>query len=105
MLGRSDDKEGLSRYLDLFHPANASMVGAPSPSPTQAYSNVAHTHFRMLTQPSFVCVCVSVCEQVTGEATPSYFGGWSASERIARLIPRVKVIVMLRHPVDRFYSE
>jgi Sulfotransferase family len=42
--------------------------------------------------------------QVTGEASPSYLRSPLAAQRIAAEIPGVKLIVILRHPVERAYS-
>ncbi len=42
---------------------------------------------------------------VTGEATPSYLFHPHAPKRIAQALPRVKLIVLLRNPVDRAYSQ
>ncbi len=39
-----------------------------------------------------------------GEATPSYMYIEEAALRIKRILPRVKLVVLLRHPVDRAYS-
>ena len=41
---------------------------------------------------------------LTGEATPYYLYHPSAPRRICELIPRVKLIVLLRNPVDRAFS-
>lgn len=41
---------------------------------------------------------------ITGEATPEYFFHPHAPERIHKTIPDVRLIVMLRNPVDRAYS-
>ena len=41
---------------------------------------------------------------ITGEATPYYLFHPLAAPRIARLIPHVKIIVVLRDPVDRAIS-
>jgi len=41
---------------------------------------------------------------LTGEASPRYFISPRAPMRIASLIPDVKLIVILRNPVDRVYS-
>ncbi|MBA3474643.1 MAG: sulfotransferase domain-containing protein [Rubrobacter sp.] len=40
---------------------------------------------------------------ITGEATP-YLKHPSVPERIARVVPRARLIVLLRNPVDRSYS-
>lgn len=44
-------------------------------------------------------------EQFVGELTPSYLWHPKAPERIAQLLPKAKLIAMLRHPVDRFHSQ
>jgi hypothetical protein len=41
---------------------------------------------------------------ITGESTPYYLYHPLCAERIARDIPDVKLVVMLRNPVDRAYS-
>jgi Sulfotransferase domain len=43
--------------------------------------------------------------QITGEATPYYFFHPLAPERVARTLPDVKLIAMLRNPVERAYSQ
>lgn len=42
---------------------------------------------------------------VTGEATPSYLFHPHTAGRISEIMPRVKLIVLLRNPVDRAYSQ
>ena len=42
---------------------------------------------------------------VTGEASPSYLFHPHVPRRIARALPHVKLIVLLRNPVDRAYSQ
>lgn len=41
---------------------------------------------------------------LTGEATPFYLGDLAAHDRIARLLPGVRLILLLRDPVDRAHS-
>ena len=41
---------------------------------------------------------------ITGEASPGYFHYPPAPQRIAKLIPSIKLIVLLRNPVDRACS-
>ena len=41
---------------------------------------------------------------VTGEATPYYIFHPAAPNRIAKVLPNVKLIALLRNPVDRAYS-
>jgi Sulfotransferase domain len=43
--------------------------------------------------------------QITGEATPYYIFHPLAPERVARTLPGVKLIAILRNPVDRAYSQ
>jgi hypothetical protein len=40
----------------------------------------------------------------TGEATPFYLGDLASHDRIARVLPGVRVILLLRDPVDRAHS-
>jgi hypothetical protein len=42
---------------------------------------------------------------ITGEASPSYMLDEDAPRRMAQLIPAVKLIVQLRNPADRAYSQ
>ena len=42
---------------------------------------------------------------VSGEATPYYLFHPRASERVAALLPHVKLIAILRNPIDRAYSQ
>lgn len=42
---------------------------------------------------------------LTGEATPSYLFHPYAPKRISQALPRAKLIVILRNPVDRAYSQ
>ena len=41
---------------------------------------------------------------ITGEATPAYLVHPFAPERISNFIPNVKLIILLRNPIDRAYS-
>ena len=43
--------------------------------------------------------------QFTGESTPAYILGTSVAEKMAAVVPHSKLILILRNPVDRFYSE
>ena len=43
--------------------------------------------------------------QITGEATPYYIFHPLAPDRVARMLPDVKLIAVLRNPVDRAYSQ
>ena len=44
------------------------------------------------------------CDWVTGESTPYYLLHPGVPAKVADLIPEVRLLVMLRHPVDRAYS-
>jgi hypothetical protein len=39
-----------------------------------------------------------------GEIAPTYFGSWQACERIAKTIPKVKLVFIFRNPVQRLVS-
>ena len=43
-------------------------------------------------------------KMITGEATPFYLIHPHAPSRIAKIIPNVKIILILRNPIDRAYS-
>jgi len=42
---------------------------------------------------------------ITGEATPTYINNPHVPERIKKCVPDVKLIVLLRNPVDRAFSQ
>ncbi len=42
---------------------------------------------------------------LTGEASPSYFDHPNAAQRIFQVFPKIKLIVLLRNPVDRAISQ
>jgi hypothetical protein len=42
--------------------------------------------------------------KLTGEATPYYIYHPTAHERIASALPQIKIIIILRNPIDRAYS-
>jgi hypothetical protein len=44
-------------------------------------------------------------EKAIGEASPLYLGSTIAAQRIKEAIPDVKLIAILRHPVEAFYSD
>lgn len=41
---------------------------------------------------------------LAGEATPNYLGGPGVAEMVGKLLPEVRIIAMLRNPIDRAYS-
>jgi hypothetical protein len=42
---------------------------------------------------------------LTGEASPSYLSNYWAPRRLQEVLPRAKLIALLRNPVDRAYSQ
>ncbi|MDJ0555728.1 MAG: tetratricopeptide repeat protein [Microcoleaceae cyanobacterium MO_207.B10] len=42
---------------------------------------------------------------LTGEASPSYFDHPNAAARIAQVFPKIKLIILLRNPIDRAVSQ
>jgi hypothetical protein len=42
---------------------------------------------------------------ITGEDTPFYFWNKDARDRIKKLLPEIKLVLILRNPVDRAFSE
>ena len=65
--------------------------------------NWYRTYFPSLIQRSF-SKSIFKNNLITGEATPRYIDHPHAPERVKNLLPNVKLIVMLRNPVDRAYS-
>ena len=41
---------------------------------------------------------------LTGEATPTYINSWHTPERLFSIFPKIKLIVILRNPIDRAVS-
>jgi hypothetical protein len=41
---------------------------------------------------------------ITGESSPSYLSNMHVPQRVAQLLPEVRLIALLRNPVDRAYS-
>jgi hypothetical protein len=46
----------------------------------------------------------STGDRLVGEVAPTYFASSKASERIARLLPEVRVVCIFRNPVERILS-
>ncbi|MGB3514022.1 MAG: tetratricopeptide repeat protein, partial [Microcoleaceae cyanobacterium] len=42
---------------------------------------------------------------ITGEATPNYLENYQTAERIYNVFPEVKLLVILRNPIDRAFSQ
>ena len=47
---------------------------------------------------------VTPAVQLTGEATPSYMLTYDAAEVMSYIVPGVKVLLVLRNPIERAYS-
>lgn len=60
-------------------------------------------HFPTLAE-KFYAERIRKLKFITGEASPYYLFYPHAPRRIAKMLPRVKLIAMLRNPVDRAYS-
>jgi hypothetical protein len=52
-----------------------------------------------------LAISLRVFSQVNGEATPSYMLGFDTPQWMSGVVPDARIIIILRHPVDRFYSE
>jgi hypothetical protein len=52
----------------------------------------------------FPLATASNARKLCGEATPMYMFSPHAPQRIAKLLPQVKIIVLLRNPINRAYS-
>lgn len=65
--------------------------------------NWYRTHFPLLPYKYYV---TKICRQkfLTGEATPGYIFHPHVPKRVSEALPHVKIIVLLRNPVDRAYS-
>lgn len=53
---------------------------------------------------TFFCPSADAARYEAGEISPQYFYCEECPERIAAAIPAAKLLVILRHPVDRAYS-
>jgi hypothetical protein len=51
---------------------------------------------------SFFSACAN--NQIAGESSPEYFHFDYVAQRIKALLPKIKIIICLRNPVDRAYS-
>ncbi len=62
------------------------------------YKSMFPTKFKMKKIESKTGICI------TGEDTPFYFWDKKSIERIKKDIPKIKLIILLRNPIDRAYS-
>lgn len=85
-VGRALTKE--VRFFDLNHERGAGWYRAQFPSAGRRDALKRRTGMDM----------------VVGEASPDYLFHPHAPARVARLLPRAKLVVLLRNPVDRAYS-
>ena len=69
----------------------------------QKGANWYRSYFPLLPYKYYVA---QICKRdfLTGEATPGYIFHPHAPRRISELLPDVKIIILLRNPVDRAYS-
>jgi tetratricopeptide (TPR) repeat protein len=49
-------------------------------------------------------VITDQAQWITGEASPSYLGNWSVPEKIKKYSPEIRLIIVLRNPVNRAIS-
>lgn len=71
------------------------------------YVGKSITWYRAQFPSSLYKFCIKITQGqdvITGEATPGYISHPHAPKRIFETIPKVKLIVLLRNPVDRAYS-
>jgi hypothetical protein len=77
-------RQGVTSYLEKFHFFNPSTLSS-------SHRSLYETS--QLQMPIFT------------EATPFYLASRDACQRISQTIPSVKLIILLRDPIDRAYSE
>ncbi|MEH7380605.1 sulfotransferase domain-containing protein [Bacillus sp. JJ1533] len=53
----------------------------------------------------FPSLVLETANTITGEATPNYIDDPLAPQRVFQCMPNVKLIILLRNPVDRAYSQ
>jgi len=81
MVKSKSEKSAFLEYLDLFYPITV---------PHQTY---------------FPDSDHSYDNYITGEASPMYICQQGLAKRIHDFLPEMKIIIMLRNPIDRAYSE
>jgi hypothetical protein len=62
-----------------------------------------HRHFRPIARSTLLRL-VTARESIAGEVTPSYLYWKPAMERIRNYNPQVKLVVLLRNPIDRAFA-
>jgi len=80
MVKSKGDDKSFYEYLDLFYPIGVS-------------------------DPYFHSSNMQYVDYITGEASPMYICQFGVAQRIYNHLPDVKIIIMLRNPIDRAYSE
>lgn len=96
----------LYRYLTA-HPCIAPIyVKEPHYFDIYFYKGLSwyRSHFPMMLE-RYYARSVARHDLMTGEASPYYLFHPRAAQRVAKTLPRVKLIVLLRNPVDRAYSQ
>ncbi len=66
--------------------------------------NWYRSHFPTIFQ-KFCVIKLKGNNFITGEASPYYLFHPLAAERVANIIPKVKLIIILRNPIERAYSQ
>ncbi len=62
------------------------------------------SHFPLIAE-NYFCRLFHKINKITGEATPNYMFHPHAAKRIFKICPNAKLIVLLRNPIDRTYSQ
>src|SRR5262245_40302836 len=92
-------------YLSAITAPKFFLTGGPPPAgrggPVNARSSPEQVSRRTAHEPLFACAQPGT---LRGESTPFYLYDRDAQRRISELIPRVKMIVILRDPVERAHS-
>ena len=93
------------RYL-LQHP---SITGSDRKEPKNF---IEYPHSRLYCRSHYTTYISRIIRQIvkfrkelSGEATAEYFSRTLVASRIRRLVPEVKIIILLRNPVQRAYSD
>lgn len=103
--GTTDARRRLRKHPSIF------MAAAPSRRPRRSGHTTGETHF--FDDPErwrkgldwYKKLFAEAGSLVAGEQTPSYVSSAEAMRRIARQMPKVKIVVLLRNPVTRLWSE
>jgi len=95
----------LNQHSDVFmpklkEPHYFSTIDTTSSSKFAKTLNIIKSH------PDYQCLFKNAgTDKIIGEASPSYLWDASSAEKTNHLLPRAKIVVSLRDPVERAYSE